>query len=445
MIGLIALYVAPRLLGIIILLGSIELIAWASYSLGIWPVGALLRVLEWVVIIGTVIWMWNYSMTVLRAHKAILEMKIGPARRDAASDPLSEAQLAGRKDEAMLLIRHLQKMLAYQQLSMERYNDAAAMASGIPRGSGMEVQRPLFSVQNRSLITQHMIPALVYKIDLIRSIKEQHEQIAQLVAEENRQPLEEMSAAIDIMLERANLQYNGFSALEQNSDVDVDMTSLDQAEVAAVTSAVQGLNSLIEKVGLTVPASKEWIRINHQVFNEVRAGAGLLPIEEERFGGMYLQGLSGIPVRFFDELSRKEVREAPNPSPGGGGPDRSDSDQESPVASQLEETLITMWAELALTSFRRHWGISRELFMALAHEYGELEVGFEPPRERMTEAEIFVLFKGISDSDRLDLESKAVADFGLLAVLEGSVPSEEALSLLKLVLGDEFVAAVMEK
>ncbi|MBF8266952.1 MAG: hypothetical protein HW388_460 [Dehalococcoidia bacterium] len=78
------------------------------------------------------------------------------------------------------------------------------------------------------------------------------------------------------------------------------MTRLDQAEFAAVTRTVQSLNGLIEKVGLTVPSSDEWMEINHQVFNEVRGTVGLPPIEEEDFRSKYLQGLSGGYVRFFE-------------------------------------------------------------------------------------------------------------------------------------------------
>ncbi|MBF8266953.1 MAG: hypothetical protein HW388_461 [Dehalococcoidia bacterium] len=222
-VGLMAFYIVPRLLGIIIgiiiLLGLMELVSWASYNLGIWPVGALFRVLEWVVFISAGVWMWNYVMNVLKAHKAFQEMKMRPVRGGVASEALSESQLASKRDEAISLIRHLQKMLAYQQLSMERYNGAAALASGSPPGSGMAVERPLFSVQSRTLVSQYMIPALEYKIELICSMKDEHEQVGQLVTEEIRRPYDEMSVAINMMLERANLQYQGFTSFEQNSDL----------------------------------------------------------------------------------------------------------------------------------------------------------------------------------------------------------------------------------
>ena len=180
--------------------------------------------------IGAVVRTWNYLMNLLKAHKASQEIEMRPGRGSEPSEASSESRLASKNDPTMSLIRHLQKMLAYQQLSMERYNDAASFASGSPSSSGMAVGNVPFNVQNRTLVSQHVIPALEYKIELIRSMKDQHEQAGQLVTEEIRQPYDEMSAAINVMLERANLQYSGFSSWVQNPDSDVDVTRLDQDE-----------------------------------------------------------------------------------------------------------------------------------------------------------------------------------------------------------------------
>ena len=63
----------------------------------------------------------------------------------------------------------------------------------------------------------------------------------------------------------------------------------------------------------------------------------------------------------------------------------------------------------------------------------------------MTVAEVDQLFMLIADSNELSLEEKAVADFALLAVLEGGRPSVGGLSCLRAPLGHDFVEAVLAK
>ena len=99
----------------------------------------------------------------------------------------------------------------------------------------MAISRPALSVQSSPLVSHYIIPALEYKIELICAMKDQHEQAGQLVIEEIRRPYDEMSAAIDMMLGKANLQYRGFTSLVQDSDSGADMTHLDQAELTPVT------------------------------------------------------------------------------------------------------------------------------------------------------------------------------------------------------------------
>ena len=96
--------------------------------------------------------------------------------------------------------------------------------------------------------------------------------------------------------------------------------------------------------------------------------------------------------------------------------------------------------------FRRHWGISRELFWALAREWKDAPPLYEAARKTMTDADVEGVFKLIADPDlQLTLEEQAVADFALLTALEGSVPSQDGLSILRTVFGDEFVETILSK
>jgi hypothetical protein len=113
--------------------------------------------------------------------------------------------------------------------------------------------------------------------------------------------------------------------------------------------------------------------------------------------------------------------------------------------SNEEEAIYEAWQDVALTSFRRYWGIGRQVFLALLHEFEDLETAYEPPRDHMSKGEVDSLFKSIASSDELTQDEKAVADFALLAVLEGSVPSLDGLSCLKTVFGHELVQTILAK
>jgi hypothetical protein len=110
-----------------------------------------------------------------------------------------------------------------------------------------------------------------------------------------------------------------------------------------------------------------------------------------------------------------------------------------------EEAIAAAWEALAETRPRRHWGISRGFFLALVDEFKGLDLVYEPVRKQMTESEIDSLFDLIAASDKLTLEGKAVADFALLAVLEGLATSERGLSHLRTVFGNELVDSVLAK
>ena len=73
-----------------------------------------------------------------------------------------------QKEEALAMVRHLQIILAYQQLAMETYNDAAAIAMGdvkIPYGAEL-TQRAQFNFSNPTLVAQYVTPAIAKKIEM---------------------------------------------------------------------------------------------------------------------------------------------------------------------------------------------------------------------------------------------------------------------------------------
>ncbi len=74
---------------------------------------------------------------------------------------------AAKKSAALPLIMHLQKMLAYQQLSMEIYNDALLSVSREPNTSSEAGwQRPTVDLSNPAVVSEHLLPALQRKIEI---------------------------------------------------------------------------------------------------------------------------------------------------------------------------------------------------------------------------------------------------------------------------------------
>jgi hypothetical protein len=65
-----------------------------------------------------------------------------------------------QKEGALVLVRHLQEMLAYQQLAMEIYNDAcAAVVGGPPHGAEVWARAKL-AFSSPALVSEYIVPAL---------------------------------------------------------------------------------------------------------------------------------------------------------------------------------------------------------------------------------------------------------------------------------------------
>ena len=110
-----------------------------------------------------------------------------------------------QKEEALAMVRHLQTMFAYQQLAMETYNDAAAIASvagKIPYGAEV-IQRAYLNFSNPTLVAQYVIPAIAKKIEIFQLMETKHREVSVLATANLQKPYQEMTAAINAMLERA--------------------------------------------------------------------------------------------------------------------------------------------------------------------------------------------------------------------------------------------------
>lgn len=204
-----------------------------------------------------------------------------------------------QKEEALAMVRHLQTMLAYQHLAMEVYNDATAVVAGkIPHGAEV-TQRANVNFSDPTLVAQYVIPAVAKKIEIFQLVEAKHQEVSGLVNTILQEPYQEMTVAINAMLERARYQYQGFQQWVNHPQVDVDTKDLDRDELAAIDSAIRALNELIfKKIRLT---SDEWLDIVQEAFNSVRASLKLIPLGKDSFRSQYMRGINGEYVRFFKE------------------------------------------------------------------------------------------------------------------------------------------------
>ncbi len=202
-----------------------------------------------------------------------------------------------QKEEALAMVRHLQTMLVYQQLAMETYNDAIAIVAGkIPYGAEV-THRAHVNFSNPTLVAQYVIPAIAKKIEIFQLMETKHREVSVLATANLQKPYQEMTAAINAMLERARYQYQGFQQWVNNPQVDIDTMRLDGYELAAIDRSIKTLNELIfKKIRLT---RDEWLDIVQEAFNSVRASLKLIPLSKDIFRSQYMRGISGEHVRFF--------------------------------------------------------------------------------------------------------------------------------------------------
>ena len=202
------------------------------------------------------------------------------------------------KDAGLVLIWHLQKMLAYQQVAMEGYNDAMARSAGMgtTTNEGLMNMQPAMLMSDPAAVRQHVLPALTRKIEIFQSMEREHKAISRPTTKALRQAYDDFSSALRLMQERARLQHEGFSAWADDPTLDVDMIRLDAPEFEAISRSAASLNELIAKIQLETNA---WLDVNCDAFNAVRASIGLPPMSGADFRSTHLGGLAGEPARFF--------------------------------------------------------------------------------------------------------------------------------------------------
>lgn len=210
----------------------------------------------------------------------------------------SKSHLSGpEKEAADELIRHLQTMLAYQQLTMERTNDAFALAAGTSTPTHEGFVRPQAILGDPDAVFRHMIPALQTKLEILAVMEEKHRAFPRPTSKPAKTAYDDFTSLLAAMRQRATFQYKSYSAWTKNPSLDIRPTLMDAVEDSALNKSLRTLNSVIEKVGMRVN-EEPWLEIVCKAFNSVRAYVGLLPLSGSDFRSRYFAGLVGT-TRFF--------------------------------------------------------------------------------------------------------------------------------------------------
>jgi hypothetical protein len=203
-------------------------------------------------------------------------------------------------DLAREVISWYQRIFAWQQLSMEVFNDAAERSAAefapgdelFVRGGGM------FSDLN--LVREHVLPALNYKNQIAATMAAL---LAQLELPDAPRPVRKTQESFRAFLvafgSRALVQAARFKVFVDggNHTGEAEQLVSDARENAAAARAIEDLNALVRWSGLS---TSTWLEVNRGAFNGVREKIGLAPLEPTDFQQRFIANTMGLRSRFFD-------------------------------------------------------------------------------------------------------------------------------------------------
>ena len=212
--------------------------------------------------------------------------------------PFGSRLTGEERSAARALVEHLQRMYAYQQLTMERFNDAAALVSGSGTPTDEGLMRPQLLIADPGGVVDYVLPSLDFKLSVVGRMEAMHEAFPRPSSPTIAKPYDDYTTVLTILRARSELQYDGMLAWSEDPSIDVDAltSSLDSADRAAMIASSTSLNKLVKDAGL---AGDPWLDLNCRVFNEVRAEAEMPPLAKEDFRLRLAAGMAGRPARFF--------------------------------------------------------------------------------------------------------------------------------------------------
>jgi len=202
------------------------------------------------------------------------------------------------KSQAIALVQHVQTIYAYQQLTMELYNDALLRA-GI-RSHGRELaHRTGIGQTTNADVERLVLPASQAKMGLVKRMTEIHGAFGRPTSPSLQPAYDDCSRFLESMRKRAEAQYASINEwLGNPAAAGFETLRLDNEERLALDKSIQTLNALIEASRLDPEA---WSVLNCAAFNSVRSSQGLTPLTQQEFQERYFTGMAGGTARFFTQ------------------------------------------------------------------------------------------------------------------------------------------------
>ncbi len=206
------------------------------------------------------------------------------------------------------IIRHLQKGLAYQQLSMEINNDATAAVFGAPLRTSELSHQEFAGDATPQSVRDVLLPAIDEKLKCLELMSAEFDLAARAVSAGSvtsrtgqtlRSVCADFAGSARTSKARADVQRNSFRTFVERPDLpQPDPSALDGAEATATTKALMGLQSVLERAGVDLDALTA---INHEVGNEIRTSRQQTPLTLDDYRARYFIGITGGHARFFDD------------------------------------------------------------------------------------------------------------------------------------------------
>lgn len=108
-----------------------------------------------------------------------------------------------KKEADLKFISHFQKLLAFQRLFMEQYNDAVAKAANLGELRNEGFSRPTVSFDDPATVAEFIIPALKRKINILDKMQTEHRKIGEPESYKIREIYRSFTDSLKVMKERA--------------------------------------------------------------------------------------------------------------------------------------------------------------------------------------------------------------------------------------------------
>jgi hypothetical protein len=197
------------------------------------------------------------------------------------------------------VLDHLQNQFAFQQLTMEIYNDALfSLSDGDVPGDEALARSPVTS-SNLALVRELLIPAADRVALIAQTMTSEHQSYPRPQRpKEARDLYDEWSAFLDLFVFRADSRGVVFRELVLDPGTSLEgLITLSTLVDRNFFSFLANMNSLLAKSEIY---GEEWLMVALNAVNRVRERFGMPPFEMHLYRQKLADGVAGGRPRYFD-------------------------------------------------------------------------------------------------------------------------------------------------